>query len=1190
MIHPSGWNTWDVAHTNAAVHLPSGVRIIFGLYDLDTGEHRDHFDWRSGTVRPGHHSGDGRYATIVLRWHDLEFTVEYAADGDRLACRLSPHNGHRNLLLSVEIDRAWDDGLARTTMRATQPARDYNPPPFDEDMLFFDFFESIVISVTFEAAMPTREAERLVNQQRNITLSESLRTDGWLGASAEGLTRVINWNTIWEPGKGRICTPVSRDWCKGEFGHYVLFEWDTFFCAVMAGLYDPELAKANIRAILQEITPRGFIPNFGSARGASEDRSQPPVGAYSVLKLYRSGNLSGQGDRAFLVEVFGPLLRWHNWWMPNRDGNGDGLLEWGSDPARSGFGGEVFTLQAARYESGLDNSPMWDGVGFNERTHTMVIAAVGLNALYALDAWALAEIADIIGRDRDAARLRQEYADMAGRINADLWNEEAGIYQNRFWNGRFSPVLSSTVFFPLLAGIVPPDRAERMVNTYLLDERHFWGEHVLPTIARSDPTFDDQDYWRGRVWGPHNYLVYEGLRRAGYREVAHEMARRSVNTFLAEWEKDGHVHENYDAISGYGESDPMYTWGALMAYTGIQELVDAPAWDGWHFGCSLDEPAEIRGMVTASGVMSVTCRPDGLTVTLDGQTLLATDHPALIEAFICTNDRMTFTVYCDTGPLNLTVGCLPQSKLVQITTGHITEQRQTNGSGEVTLRLDAGQAPVEVLMQHNLRQGHFHETYNPAELVYENHFRSLDPAPVRLPLFNEVRDLLPQPFWDGHESALAAYWKAWELAFANLRNPTRENGFVSPYIDTAFNDNLFMWDSVFILLFALYGRRAFNFQGTLDNFYAKQHPDGYICREIREHDGTDAFQRFDVSSTGPNIMPWAEWDYYCHTGDRLRLAQVFPVLLGYYRWFRTYRTWRDGSYFSSGWGSGMDNLPRLDDFSHGHLALVDTTAQQVFAGRILLQMAAELGRDIPDVAGDVATLTGYINTHMWSNGFYHDLDRHGQPLSARHIGAYWTLLAAVVPPEYLDTFVTTLEDANSFNRVHRVPALAANHIDYNPDGGYWRGSVWPPTNYMVLRGLTANNQDALAFAIAYNHVRQVVAVYEATGSLWENYAPERPAPGQPAKPDFVGWSGLPPIAVLFEYLFGLRPHRDGLMWDIRLLDAHGVTGYPIGPNISVDLQVAARRTQSEQPVIEAYSTAPLTLEVRWSGGSETLRL
>ena len=71
-------------------------------------------------------------------------------------------------------------------------------------------------------------------------------------------------------------------------------------------------------------------------------------------------------------------------------------------------------------------------------------------------------------------------------------------------------------------------------------------------------------------------------------------------------------------------------------------------------------------------------------------------------------------------------------------------------------------------------------------------------------------------------------------AFKNLRKPTPANGFVSDFIDTAFNGCIFMWDSAFILMFAKYARQIFHFQGTLDNFYGKQHADGFICREIRQ--------------------------------------------------------------------------------------------------------------------------------------------------------------------------------------------------------------------------------------------------------------------------------------------------------------------------------------------------------------------
>ena len=77
------------------------------------------------------------------------------------------------------------------------------------------------------------------------------------------------------------------------------------------------------------------------------------------------------------------------------------------------------------------------------------------------------------------------------------------------------------------------------------------------------------------------------------------------------------------------------------------------------------------------------------------------------------------------------------------------------------------------------------------------------------------------------------------------------------HIDPAFNDCVFMWDSCFMTLFGRYGARAFPFVRTLDNFYAKQHVDGFICREIGRALGDDRFPRFDPSSTGPNVMAWA---------------------------------------------------------------------------------------------------------------------------------------------------------------------------------------------------------------------------------------------------------------------------------------------------------------------------------------------
>jgi glycogen debranching enzyme len=484
-------------------------------------------------------------------------------------------------------------------------------------------------------------------------------------------------------------------------------------------------------------------------------------------------------------------------------------------------------------------------------------------------------------------------------------------------------------------------------------------------------------------------------------------------------------------------------------------------------------------------------------------------------------------------------------------------------------------------------------------LVQENSFLGLpaDDAPV--PSFAAVRERLPKPYWEGHEDVVACYWKAWEIGFGNLFVPAKESRFVSPFIDTAFNGCLFMWDSAFALMFARYGARAFDFQRTLDNFYAHQHKDGYICREIRESDSWERFEKFDPSSTGPNVMPWCEWESYGNTGNRERLARVFPVLLAYTRWFSRNRTWQDGSFWSSGWGCGMDNQPRLpagyaEAFEHGHMSWIDTTCQQVMANRILVEMAKVLGReaDVADRNEETRLLCAHLNQRMWNGrqAFYVDRFRDGSLSEVKSIGSYWALLADVVPAERLEAFVGHLSDPKQFKRPHRVPTLSADDPGYDPEGGYWRGAVWAPTTYMVLRGLTHVGQHDLAHEIALNHIGNVTAAFVKQGTLFENYAPET-AKGT-GKHDFVGWTGLPPITVLFEYAFGLRPHagEQRLLWDLRLTEAHGVDAYPFAAGDTIDLHCARRDDPRSAPEIRVTASCDLQLDLQWPGGSRTVAL
>ena len=495
-----------------------------------------------------------------------------------------------------------------------------------------------------------------------------------------------------------------------------------------------------------------------------------------------------------------------------------------------------------------------------------------------------------------------------------------------------------------------------------------------------------------------------------------------------------------------------------------------------------------------------------------------------------------------------------------------------------------------------LRNGNLFYADN--EYVKKNTFLGAEPSLAPTPDFASNEGKLPLPIWEGHEDTVACYRHVAQTAFGNFKPPVAESGLISPFIDTAFNGNLFMWDSAFNVMYGRYFSRVADFQTTLDNFYACQHHDGFICRELSETEAGDRFSRDDPGSTGPNILALAEWQYYSSTGNRDRLARVFDPLCGYYKWFMDNRSWQDGSYFSCGLACGMDNQPRQAQgydpmVSHGFMSWIDTCAQQYMSARLLLRMADVLGRadEMDWLREDAERLYTVVKEKMWNekDGFYYDTRRDGTHSGVKTVGAYWTLLAGLVPEHRVARFVAHLDNEAEFKRAHRVPALSADDPHYDPTGGYFCGGVWPQTNYMILMGLDLVGYDRLAYEIALNHVHNVTEVFRTTGAVFENYAPEAPLPGNPAKAAYVGWAGLGPVSVLIEYVLGIRTHaREGVIeWRVRRTERHGVLRLPLGDG-EVDLICEARADEQSEPSVTVRASIPVRVRITWDGGEKTV--
>jgi len=596
-----GWNTWDVNSMTTYVLLPEGLGIQVGF--LNNGNDFGHQFLTGtlvgqGTVFPGPHTWDGSYTEVKVTWKEHEWRIQSAhADADLvlLVTPLDPPGKFSvPATVAFKADFLWDrpgTALKRADFIQTQgstgkiavycasgeqtscnagEASDPHPGhgqlPVSGAYLAAPLTEPVGVSTGKRRSVA--EIAAIVERQR-AAYRRLVDAAGIEGPTVDAVETTLGWDTIYEPEHERVVSPVSRDW-SASWGGYVLFGWDTFFGATLAGLGDKDLAYANVIEGLHEETTEGFVPNYARAGGwKSSDRSEPPVGSITALELYRKYH-----DRWFLEEAYEPLLRWNRWWAQHRDIQG--YLTWGSDgqnepqdPADKFRG----IRAGATGEAGMDGSPIYDDAVLNPQTHLLEFADVGLMSIYISDCDALATIAETLQKPTDVKELRARGSRYRAKLGT-LWSDEHGIFLNKdLHTGHFSTRLSPTLFYPMLAQAATAQQAKRMVEEHLLNPKEFWGEWVIPAIARDDPAFKDQDYWHGRIWGPMNYLVYLGLGNYDGGEIEdarRELAKKSFTLFSKEWTEKGHVHENYNAITGNGDdvtnSDKFYHWGALLGY------------------------------------------------------------------------------------------------------------------------------------------------------------------------------------------------------------------------------------------------------------------------------------------------------------------------------------------------------------------------------------------------------------------------------------------------------------------------------------------------------------------------------------------------------------------------------------------------------------------------------------------------
>ncbi|MGM0492646.1 MAG: amylo-alpha-1,6-glucosidase [Armatimonadota bacterium] len=321
---------------------------------------------------------------------------------------------------------------------------------------------------------------------------------------------------------------IGRRWTTPDvWPHRHMWLWDSAFHAMGWRELDGEMAQDAILAVIELQEEDGMIHLCDAPEPQDHRHTQPPILAWGAWRVFER-----TGDEHFLWQCYEPLGDFIDWLFDYRDVNDNGLLEWMKE----------FEIERCRCgESGWDNSPRFD--------REIIDDHIDINAMVVREMQFLAKMGEVLDQEND---WQQRADDLASLVNERLWHDEIGLYFDRGPGddpSEWMTMKSAACFLPLIAGIPTEDQARRMVEEHLTDESQFWGPTPVPTVSFDEPQYDD-DMWRGPSWMNVNLLIWEGLRRCGFDDVAAELRKRSMETlehwYVGQGAPLGGIFEYYD--------------------------------------------------------------------------------------------------------------------------------------------------------------------------------------------------------------------------------------------------------------------------------------------------------------------------------------------------------------------------------------------------------------------------------------------------------------------------------------------------------------------------------------------------------------------------------------------------------------------------------------------------------------------
>ena len=439
----------------------------------------------------------------------------------------------------------------------------------------------------------------------------------------------------------------------------------------------------------------------------------------------------------------------------------------------------------------------------------------------------------------------------------------------------------------------------------------------------------------------------------------------------------------------------------------------------------------------------------------------------------------------------------------------------------------------------------------------------------RIPLFTSrdtvmPKEVVPEPVYDENPGWVELYYAAWQSAWTHIFSCRYAP--VSLYMNEGIRcHKIWIWDTCFMAHFCRYAADAFPGIQSLDNFYSVM------------HDGKNTGLKVHIPDNPP-LFAWTEYEYFKHTGDTERIRRILlerRYLQRHYHWLNELKAGILFDYASSptaaefvpgrgfkwhGGKAGMDNTPRGDD-DYSSIYYVDLSSQQALSALNIARLAEAIGET--ELAqtwfAEYEKQKYLVNDRFWSADDQMYLDRKIDESGFCKVltpASMWPMLAEIAAPGQVESLASALNDPHRLGGERPVPSVSRDDPRFSPLGEYWRGGIWMPEVYMIVKGLEKNGRQALADEIARKMISQQYRTWKnfEPHTIWECYSPteDKPATNKVngySRPDFCGWSALGPISLFIENILGIRTvdaRKKRIVWTPSSARTSGIRNLKMG--------------------------------------------